>query len=63
MVVGMVIWVLAAGVGAVSWAWSRKRPRTDPTARTPQQVWDETDPEYRRGLSGPGSDGGWGSPL
>lgn len=63
MVVGIVIWVLAGGVGAVIWARSRKRSRTDPPGRTPQQVWDDTDPEYRRGLSPPGSDGGYGSPL
>jgi hypothetical protein len=63
MVVGIVIWVLAIVAGALHWARSRRRARTDPAARTPQQVWDDTDPEYRKGLSAPGSDGGWGSPL
>ena len=63
MVVGILIWVLAVVVGALYWAWSRRRSRSDPPARTPQQVWDETDPEYRRGQSPGGSDGGWGSPL
>ena len=63
MILGIVIWGLAAAAGAVGWMWSRKRARTEPPGRTPQQVWDETDPQYRRRLSGPPSDGGWGSPL
>ena len=59
MVIGIVIWGLLLGACAVSWGRSRRRARTEPPARTPQDIYDDTDPAYRGGLPGVGFDGGF----
>lgn len=53
MVIGIVIWVVLLGAWAGRWFLTRVRT-SDAAARSPQQIWDDTDPAYRGGMSGIG---------